>query len=320
MGFARSACCYFKKFSSKPKKSINCVNFFIQGMCFAKIPFSSHYYIFDSHSRDKIGQASENGSSVLLKFLTIKHVLNFIITTYLVNSELQHVCEKQFVFFPETEISIRRRTLRRFGQGYRNIFPYKDYVSPLVKKQKRVENDNDQNCENFQTTRQAEYLLCVKKFHEKVKMGPFYVCPMCNRCLYFSKVIKFDLEKYDKEFVNNLNTNATSFDGNYYICKTYNTHTRKLKVPGQAVVNGLIIEKIQKELDCLNTLGLVLISKTLLFKKLVIMRNGQTPEIHDSIVNVLDNVSETCNHLSRERNREEVILVKLNITQAKIHR
>ena len=233
---------------------------------------------------------------------------------------MQHVCEKQFVFFPETEISIRRRTLRRFRQGYRNIFPYKDYVSPLVKKQKRVENDNDQNCENFQTTRQAEYLLCVKKFHEKVKMGPFYVCPMCNRCLYFSKVIKFDLEKYDKEFVNNLNTNATSFDGNYYICKTYNTHTRKLKVPGQAVVNGLIIEKIQKELDCLNTLGLVLISKTLLFKKLVIMRNGQTPEIHGSIVNVLDNVSETCNHLSRERNREEVILVKLNITQAKIHR
>ena len=133
-------------------------------------------------------------------------------------------------------------------------------------------------------------------------------------------VIKFDLEKYDREFVNKLNTNVTSFDGNYYICKTCDTHTRKLKVPGQAVVNGLIIEKIQKELDCLNTLGLVLISKTLLFKKLVIVRNGQTPEIHGSIVNVLDNVSETCNHLSRERNREEVILVKLNITQAKIHR
>ena len=105
--------------------------FFIQGMCFAIIPFSSHYYIFDSHSRDNIGQASENGSSVLLKFLTIKHVLNFIITTYLVNSELQHVCEKQFVFFPETKISIRRRTLRRFRQGYRNIFPYKDYANPL---------------------------------------------------------------------------------------------------------------------------------------------------------------------------------------------
>ena len=40
--------------------------FFIQGMFFVIIPFSSHYYIFDSHSRDNIGQARENGSSVLL--------------------------------------------------------------------------------------------------------------------------------------------------------------------------------------------------------------------------------------------------------------
>ena len=115
-------------------------------------------------------------------------------------------------------------------------------------------NDNDQNCENFQTTRQTEYLLCVKKFHEKVKMGPFFVSTICNRCLYFSNVIKFDLEKYDREFVNKLNTNVTSFDGNYYICLTCDTHTGKLKVPGQAVANGLIIEKLPKELILLNTL------------------------------------------------------------------
>ena len=68
-------------------------------MCFAIIPFTSHCYIFDSHSRDNIGQANENGESVLLKFLTIEHVLNFITTTYLVNSELKHVYENQFVFF-----------------------------------------------------------------------------------------------------------------------------------------------------------------------------------------------------------------------------
>ena len=36
--------------------------FFIQGMCFAIIPFSSHNYIFDLHSRGKIVQASENRS------------------------------------------------------------------------------------------------------------------------------------------------------------------------------------------------------------------------------------------------------------------
>ena len=41
------------------------------------------------------------------------------------------------------------------------------------------------------------------------------------------------------------------------------------------------------------------------------MPKGQTPKMHGSIVNVPVNVSETCNHLPRERNCEEVIPVKL---------
>ena len=144
---------------------INWVNFFIQGMCFAIIPFSSHYYIFDLHSRDNIGQANENGSSVLLKFLTIEHVLNFITTTYLVNSKLQHIYENQFVFFPEIEISIRRRISRRFRQAYKNIFPYKDYVSPQVKKQTIVEKDNDQSgstCLCIELNLKITFNLCAR--------------------------------------------------------------------------------------------------------------------------------------------------------------
>ena len=41
------------------------------------------------------------------------------------------------------------------------------------------------------------------------------------------------------------------------------------------------------------------------------MPKGQTPKMHGSVVNVPVNVSETCNHLPREGNCEEVILVKL---------
>ena len=78
-------------------------------------------------------------------------------------------------------------------------------------------------------------------------MGPFYVCVICNRCFYFSNIKKFDLEKYARELVKKLNTNVTSFDGNYYICKTYDTHTRKLKAPDQSVINGLIsLKKYQR--------------------------------------------------------------------------
>ena len=41
------------------------------------------------------------------------------------------------------------------------------------------------------------------------------------------------------------------------------------------------------------------------------MPKGKTPKTHGSIVNVSVNVSETCNHLPREGNCEEVTLVKL---------
>ena len=66
-----------------------------------------------------------------------------------------------------------------------------------------------------------------------------------------------------------------------------------LKVLGQAVFNGLMIEEIPKQLDCLNTLELVLISKRLPLKNIVIMPEGQTPKMYGSIGNVPVNVSET---------------------------
>ena len=53
----------------------------------------------------------------------------------------------------------KKENFKEVQTGIRNIFPYKDYASPQVKKQKIVENDNDQNCENFQTTKQTEYLF-----------------------------------------------------------------------------------------------------------------------------------------------------------------
>ena len=73
-----------------------------------------------------------------------------------------------------------------------------------------------------------------------------------------------------------LNTNVTSFDEKHYISKTCNTHIKKIKVPCQAMTNGIYLENILEELDCLNTLGVVLNAKRLLFKETVIMSKGNT--------------------------------------------
>ena len=115
---------------------------------------------------------------------------------------------------------------------------------------------------------------------------------MITNLFVFSRNRNFNRKENFKEIqtgiqeLNKFNTKVTSFDGNLYICETCDTHTRKLKLPGQAVANGLIIGKTPKELDCFNTLELTLISKRLLFKKFVLVPKGQTPKMLGSIVNV----------------------------------
>ena len=116
-----------------------------------------------------------------------------------------------------------------------------------------MEDNCDKNYINFMPTGKTEYSLCAKSFLEKVGNGPFYVCVICNRCLYYLNVAKFDSKKYDREFIDKLNTNVTSCDGIHYNCKTWNTHREKLNVPCQAITNGIYLENIPQELDCLST-------------------------------------------------------------------
>ena len=54
------------------------------------------------------------------------------------------------------------------------------------------------------------------------------------------------------------------------------SYKKKIKVPCQTMTNGIYLENILEELDCLNTLGVVLNAKRLLFKEIVIMSKGNT--------------------------------------------
>ena len=72
----------------------------------------------------------------------------------------------------------------------------------------------------------------------------------------------------------------------------------KEKLTCQAVVNSLQLKNVPEELDCLNTLEVILITKKLLFEKIVITPKGKTPKLHGSVVNVSVNVNETCNQLA----------------------
>ena len=91
------------------------------------------------------------------------------------------------------------------------------------------------------------------------------MCVVCNRCHYDWNVIIFKSGIYSHDFIDKINTNVSIFDHKFYIC---NASAKKEKVACQAVANGLQLESVQEELDCLNTIEVILISKRLLLRKL----------------------------------------------------
>ena len=149
---------------------------------------------------------------------------------------------------------------------------------------------------------------CIKLFRDKIQIGPVYICVICNRSLYRKTVKVFIRNKNFADIVDKLDTGIRSFDHGKYICLTCAKSLIKNKVPCQAVVNGLDIAP-----DCLrllNKLEIFLISKRLLFKKIV-MGKGQYPKIKGAICNIPVNVSDVVDVLPRSSHSSGILLVKL---------
>jgi len=95
----------------------------------------------------------------------------------------------------------------------------------------------------------------------------------------------FKVEKYAID-IDNFYREVTSSDGKLYICQTCDKKLKKSKIPAQSVWNKLDIFLFPADLDNLNRLERVIISRRILFKKITIMPKGQTPKLKGSICNV----------------------------------
>ena len=151
----------------------------------------------------------------------------------------------------------------------------------------------------------------VSAFKTAVKEGPYYICVVCNRCLYRKtvKLLQTNLDKYDVD-LSQILTTVKSFDSNFYICITCHQYLLKKKMPCQAVHNDLFLDEIPEVIDILNRLEKVLISKRILFKKITIMPKGQQPKIRGAICNIPIQTSAVTNCLPRETD-DDVLFVKL---------
>ena len=88
---------------------------FINGYTMSLIWSKLAFFLFDSHSRASNGCISPNGTSVLLKFKSLKDVQNYIIQTYLIDQGLQSLqYELQFVKveIEHTSVSVIHKAIR----------------------------------------------------------------------------------------------------------------------------------------------------------------------------------------------------------------
>ena len=153
----------------------------------------------------------------------------------------------------------------------------------------------------------------IKKFKEIMMEGPYYICVVCNRSLYKRSVTIFKIDKYESSDSNFYFSPVQSFNGNLYICLTCSRKlkSKKSQTPCQAVGNKLELYNFPQNLPDINRLEKVLISKRLLFKKVVIMPKGNSPKIKGAICNVPVDAEDVCNVLPRPACSNGLLLLKL---------
>ena len=70
----------------------------------------------------------------------------------------------------------------------------------------------------------------ITRFKKLITGGPFYICVVCDRCLYKRSVIQFHEDQFE-HLISDIYTRVVSFDEGKYICKTCARKTKTKHVP-----------------------------------------------------------------------------------------
>ena len=190
-------------------------------------------------------------------------------------------------------------------------FDGKVYICRTCLRKERQKDKKRVNCNAFNKKKDKINSLdcCIQKFNAAVKEGPYYICVVCNRLLYYKSVHCFNADRYS--FNSKVFTDVKSYDGKAYICKTCHLKIKKKTIPCQAVFNNLAVDDIPGELAGLRKLEQILIAQRIVFQKIIILTKGQQKKILGAVCNVPVSCEETCTSLPRAPANSGIILVKL---------
>ena len=79
----------------------------------------------------------------------------------------------------------------------------------------------------------------MKRFRDSIKVGPYFVCVICNRMLHRVTVTKCKTEKYPT-VIQHIFTDVKSYDNTEYICHTCHVKAMKGKFPCHDRLDGLL--------------------------------------------------------------------------------
>ena len=115
----------------------------------------------------------------------------------------------------------------------------------------------------------------------------------------------------DNTILEQCRTRKLSIDEEEYICTTCKNHLKKNAIPDISVSNGLQLDEITHELNDLNSLESVFISRRIPFMKLLALPRGKQRAIHGCVVNIPVNPEESVSVLPRPPSADAFITVKL---------
>ena len=94
----------------------------------------------------------------------------------------------------------------------------REFAASSTSQETILREDNFAICEN---------LTQVTLFIKIIREGPYFLCVICNRCLYKRSIVRFHFNSYSflvKELVHLV----SSYDGRLYICRTCNNKIKKI--------------------------------------------------------------------------------------------
>ena len=73
----------------------------------------------------------------------------------------------------------------------------------------------------------SENLKQVTLFKKLIREGPYFICVICNRCLYKRSIVRFDFNSYSS-LVKELVHLVSSYDRHLYLCRTCHNTVKKI--------------------------------------------------------------------------------------------